>query len=166
MLAQQAVVRDLWSPPIVRRSLSHLPVRTEHTPIDLTRTPLNFPLSSARLHSSAGPHLLTPLAAAAHGHTSTANVEIESAASITPVVVPFIRLDQYPFTITSSLALAVCASPQMKPKRLHCARVRSKSTGLSDNSILAHTSWHRLSFHPRAKIARTLLPIFKRVLSR
>ena len=30
---------------------------------------------------------------------------------------------QYPFTITSSLALAVRASPQMKPRQLHCTRV-------------------------------------------
>ena len=38
VLAQQAVVHDLWSPPVVRRSLSHPSVRTEHTPIDLTHS--------------------------------------------------------------------------------------------------------------------------------
>ena len=70
-LAQQAVVRDLWiwRTPVARRALSHPPVRTEHTPIDLTHTPLDFPLSGAQLHLSAGPHLPTPHATAAHGHT-------------------------------------------------------------------------------------------------
>ena len=99
----------------------------------------------------------------------TANVGIESASSTTPVVVPFLRLDQYPLTITSSLALAARASPQTKPKQLHRVRVPrcSKSIGHSDNSILAHTSWHRLSFLDHGvKIARALLGILKCVLSR
>ena len=43
----------------------------------------------------------------------------------------------------------------------------SKSTGHSDNSILAHTSWHRLSFQdPRVKIVGALLRILEHVLSR
>ena len=53
----------------MRRSLPHPSVRTEHTPIDLTHTPLDFPLSGARLHPSTGPHLPTPHAATAHGRT-------------------------------------------------------------------------------------------------
>ena len=68
----------------MRRSLSHPSVRTERTPIDLTRT--------------------------------------------LPVVVPLTRLDQYPFTIASSLALADRTSPQMKPRHLHCARVCQGTT--------------------------------------
>ena len=46
-LAQQAVVRDLWiwRTLVVRRSLPVPSVRTEHTPIDLTHTLLDFPLS-------------------------------------------------------------------------------------------------------------------------
>ena len=44
-------------------------VRTEHTPIDLTHTPHDFPLSGAQLHLSDGPRLPTPHATAAHGHT-------------------------------------------------------------------------------------------------
>ena len=53
----------------MRRSLPRPSVCTEHTPIDLTHAPLDFPLSGARLHSNAGPRLLTPHAAAAHGRT-------------------------------------------------------------------------------------------------
>ena len=52
-----------------RRALSHPLVRTEHAPIDVRHTPLDFPLSGAQLHLSAGPHLPTPHATAAHGHT-------------------------------------------------------------------------------------------------
>ena len=167
-LAQQAVVRDLWlwRTPVVRRSLP------EHTPIDLTHAPLDFPLSGAQLHLSAGPHLPTPHAAAARGHTPnqhrscdcsspalTANVGIESATSTTPVVVPFLRLDWYPLTITSSLALAVPCQPANEAKAAplcSCVPRCSKSTG--------HNDGHRLD--PRVKIARALLRILKRVLSR
>ena len=69
-LAQQAVVRDLWRTLVVRRSLPHPSVRTEHTPTDLTHTPLDFPPSGAQLHLSAEPHLPTAHATAAHGHTT------------------------------------------------------------------------------------------------
>ena len=65
LLAWQALVCDLWSTPVVKRSLSHPSVRTEYTPIELTRTLFNV-LSRAldcasalgricRLHT---PHLL------------------------------------------------------------------------------------------------------------
>ena len=67
----------------------------------------------------------TALATAPPAPAFTANVGIESATSTTPVVVPFSG-DQYPLTITSSFALAARASPQMKPKQLHCVRVLKK----------------------------------------
>ena len=51
-------------------------VRAEDTPIDLTHTLLDFPLSGDRLHPSAGPHLPTPDATAAHGQTSIALREL------------------------------------------------------------------------------------------
>ena len=136
-LAQQAVVSDLWMwrTLVARHALSHPPVRTEHTPIDLTHTLLDFPLPGAQLHFSAGPHLPTPHATAARDHTpnehrlydcsSCPSVHRECGdrvTSITPVVVPFPRWDQYPLTIISSLALDVRVSPQMKPKQLHRVR--------------------------------------------
>ena len=42
LLAWQALVCDLWSTPVVKRSVSHRSVRTEYTPIDLTRTLFDF----------------------------------------------------------------------------------------------------------------------------
>ena len=68
---KQALVRDLWmwSTPASRRALSHSPVRTEHTPIDLTHTLSVLLISGARLHLGAGPRLPTPRAVSAHGRT-------------------------------------------------------------------------------------------------
>ena len=151
----------------MRRSLSQPSVRTEHTPIDLTHTPLDFPLSGAQLHISAGPHLPTPHATATHGHipnqhrfcdcSSCSSIHREcgneSAASVTPVVVPFLRLDRYPFTISSSFTLAVRASPQMKPKQLHCACVFQ---GVAIRPVTA-TTLYLLTRLGIASLSRTLV---------
>ena len=152
----------------MRRSLPHPSVRTEHTPIDLTHTPLDFPLSGARLHPQALGcicRLYTLQLLMATRQTSiafatappapafTANVGIESATSTTPVVVPFLRLDQYPLTITSSLALAVRASPQMKPKQPHCARVFQ---GVANRQVTA-TIPYLLTRLGIASLSRTLV---------
>ena len=72
VLVKQALVRDLWmwSTPAARRAGSRPPVRTEHTPIDLTHTLFILLISGARLHLGAGPRLPTPHAVSAHGRTS------------------------------------------------------------------------------------------------
>ena len=184
VLAQQAVVRDLWSAPVVRRSLPHPSVRTEHTPIDLTHTPLDFTLSGARLHPSAGPHLLTPHAAAAHGHTPNQHHSRDcfSCPSIHPecgdrvsrfhrssrrAVHPLLPVPIHNHFVART-GCSCQSTDEAKAASLYSrAPRRDQSTGHSDNSILAHAAWRRLSFQdPRVKIARTLLRILKRVQSR
>ena len=66
VLAQQAVVRDLWSPPVVTHSLPHPSVRTEHTPMDQTPALLD----SAFGCSTAPQHMLQLLATRQNQHRS------------------------------------------------------------------------------------------------
>ena len=155
-LAQQAVVRDPWSPPVVGRSLPHPSVRAEHPPINLTRTPfdvLSWALDCASaLGRNCRLHTLHSLMAARQTSIAPAtappapafvmNVEIGSVASTTPVVAPLTRLNQYLSTITPSPALADRASPQMKPTKaplFSCVPRCSKSTGHSDKASLSKT---------------------------
>ena len=158
-------------------------VRTEHAPIDLTQTPLDFPLSGAQPHLSAGPHLPTPHVTAAHGHTpnqhrfcdcfSCPSIHRECGSQPLPPLQSSCRFptwtSTHPPSLRHSHRLFSCQSANeanAAPPR-SCAPRCSKSTGHSDNSILAHTSWHRLSFQdPRVKIARALLRILEHVLSR
>ena len=54
------------------------------------------------------------------------NVEVDPVVSTTPVaftIPPFSCLNQYPLTITSSLALSARVSSQMSPRQFHCAHV-------------------------------------------
>ena len=170
-LAQEAVVRDPWSPPVVRRSLPHPSVRTEHTPINLTPALLDFPLSGARLHPSARPRLLTPHAAAAHGHTPNQNRSRDcscpsirhecgdrvsrfhhssrrAAHSLEPV-----PIHNHFVTRTGCL----CTDEVKAAPLCSCVPSSSKSTGHSDHSTLAHVA----QGPPCVKIARVLLHVFK-----
>ena len=144
----------------MRRSLSHPSV----APIDLTHTLLDFPISGARHHPSAGRicrlHTLRLMATrqsiipatAPSAPAFAANVEVEPVASTIPVV-PLTRLGQYTFTTTSSLALSARASQQMKPRQLHCAHLFQSTA----NRKVAAVVWHRLAFQNlRVKIARVL----------
>ena len=166
----------------MKRSLPHPSVRTEHTPIDLTHTPLVFPLPGAQLHLSAGPHLPTPHATAAHGHTPNQHrfFDCSPCSSIHRECVnrvshfhhsshrPVSPLGPVPTHHHFVTHTSFRTNPQMKPKPLRsCVPRCGKSTGHSNNSILAHTSWHRLCFlDPCVKIARAILRTLKCVLSR
>ena len=142
-------------------SLPHPSVRTEHTPMDQTPALLDFRfrvLDCTPAHATAAGHtpkpaslprlLLLPQHSPRMWRSSRPLPSLQSSCRST-------AWTKYPFTITSSLALAVRASPQTKPKQLHCScdPRRSNSTGHSDTSLLAHAAWHRLSFQdPRGSL--------------
>ena len=148
----------------MRRSLSHPLVRTEHTPIDLTHTPLDIPLSGAQLQLSAGPHLPTPHATAAHGHTPNQHrfCDCSSCPSIHRdcgdrvshfyhsshrAVSPLGAVPTHNHVVIRTGCSCQSANEATATPLCSCVPRCSKLTGHSDNSILAHTSWHRLSFH-------------------
>ena len=168
----------------MRRSLPHPSVRTEHTPIDLTHTPLDFSLLGAPLHLSAGPHLPTPHATAAHGHTPNQHRSCDCSSCPSTHRERGDRVSHFHHSsrcgvsevgpvpthhhfVTRTGCSCQSANEAKAAPLCTCVPRCRKSTGHSDNSLLAHTSWHRLSFlDRRVRIARALLRILKRVLSR
>ena len=143
----------------------------------LTHTPLDFPLSGARLHPSARPHLPTPHATAAHGHTP--NQLRSRDCSSSPSIHRECRDRVSRFHHSSRRAFSPlgpvpthhhfvtrtgcsCQSTEEAKAAALCSCVPrcSKSTGHSDNPTLARAAWHRLTFlDPRVTIARALLRI-------
>ena len=163
VLAQQAVVRDLWSPPVVRHSLPHPSVRIEHTPIDMTYTLFVLPISGARLHLGAGLRLLTPHAVSAHGHTPNQHHFCDCSScsiihrecgdrvsrfhhSSRRAVHPLGPVPIHNHFITRTVCSCQSTDEAQAAPLCSCAPRHSKLTGHSNNSKLAHAAWHRLSF--------------------
>ena len=141
-------------------------VRTEHTPIDLTHTPLDFPLSGAQLHLSAWPHLPTPHATAAHGHTPNQH-RFSDCSSCSKIhhkcgdrvshfhhssrraVSPLGPVPTHHHFVTRTVRV----SPQMKPKQPHCVRVFQ---GVANRQVTA-TIPYLLTRLGIASLSRTLM---------
>ena len=161
----------------MRRFLPHPSVRTEGTPINLTPALLDFPLSGAQLHLSAGPHLPTPHAATAHGHTPNQHRSCNCSScpsthrecgdrvghfhhSSRRAVSPLGPVPTHNHFVIRTGCSCQSANEAKATPLCSCAPRCGQSAGHSDNSTLARTSWHRLSFQdPCVKITWALLHI-------
>ena len=158
----------MWSTPAARRALPHPPLRTEHTPIDLTHTLLvllGCSTAPPRWAASADSHTLYLLMAARQTSIISAtappapafvtNVEVDPVVSTIPVAFTIPSFEPVP-THDSSLALSARVSSQVSPRQFHLARVihntANRLVTATASSLLTRSDLDSLSgiFVPRS----------------
>ena len=140
--------------------LSRPPVRTEHTPNDLTHTLLVLLITGCSTAPRRWAAFATPRAVSAHGRTPnqhhfcdgllllqhlsrlqrlTQSLPLFQSLSPLQSLSLFHRLNQYPLTIASSLALSARVSLQVSSRQSNFARrpQHSKSTDHGNNAMPA-----------------------------